>query len=31
MDGALFDKIIDDLKGDGYDVDRLVKVPQGCQ
>lgn len=31
MDGALFDKIIDDLKSDGYDVDRLAKVPQGCR
>lgn len=30
MDDTLFDEIIDDLKNDGYDVDRLVKVPQEC-
>ena len=29
MDETLFDKIIDDLRSDGYDVNRLVKVPQG--
>ena len=30
LDTTLFDEIIDDLRSDGYDVNRLVKVPQGC-
>ncbi len=31
MEEATFDEIIRDLRSDGYDVDRLVKVPQECQ
>ncbi|MBW6490366.1 MAG: lipocalin family protein [Lentimicrobium sp.] len=30
MDEEIFQNIIEDLKNDGYDTDKLVKVPQSC-